>query len=98
MEWLGIHIPDDIKEELKASASPVNRSVEIALSIAKNLIQYCEERAIPFGFNIESVAIRKEEIDASHHLLNTISELLRAKGLRKSLPKEAILVNQPVVK
>ncbi len=95
MEWLGIHIPEDIKEELKASASPVNRSVEIAISIAKNLIQYCEERAIPFGFNIESVAIRKEEIDASHHLLNTISELLRAKGLRKTLPKEASLVNQP---
>jgi len=95
MEWLGIHIPEDIKEELKASASPVNRSVEIAISIAKNLIQYCEERAIPFGFNIESVAIRKEEIEASLHLLNTISELLRAKGMRKSLPKEATLVNQP---
>ena len=95
MEWLGIHIPDDIKEELKANASPVNRSVEIAISIAKNLIQYCEERAIPFGFNIESVAIRKEEIEASHHLLNTISGLLRAKGIRKTLPREATLVNQP---
>ena len=92
MEWLGIHIPDDIKEELKASPSPVNRSVEIAISIAENLIQFCEERAIPFGFNIESVAIRKEEIDASHHLLNTVSGLLRAKGLRKSaLPNEAAL-------
>ena len=95
MEWLGIHIPDDIKEELKASASPVNRSVEIAISIAKNLIQYCEERAIPFGFNIESVAIRKEEIEASHYLLTTISGLLRAKGLRKTLPPEVVLVNQP---
>lgn len=95
MEWLGIHIPDEIKEELKASESPVNRSVEIAISIAKNLIQYCEERAIPFGFNIESVAIRKEEIEASHHLLNTVSELLRAKGLRKSsLPNEAALVRR----
>ena len=83
MEWLGIHIPDDIKNELKASESPVNRSVEIAISIAKDLIQYCEEKSIPFGFNIESVAIRKEEIEASHHLLNTVSELLRAKGLRK---------------
>jgi len=96
MEWLGIHIPDDIKEELKASESPVNRSVEIALSIAKNLIQYCEERAIPFGFNIESVAIRKEEIEASHHLLNTISGLLRAKGLRKgTLNQEVTFVGPP---
>lgn len=95
MEWLGIHIPDDIKEELKASTSPVNRSVEIAISIAKDLIQFCEEKAIPFGFNIESVAIRKEEIEASHHLLNTVSELLRAKGLRQGVVKqEGALVNQ----
>lgn len=95
MEWLGIHIPEEIKEELKASVSPVNRSVEIAISIAKDLIDYCEEKGIPFGFNIESVAIRKEEIEASHLLLNTVSELLRARGLRQNLVKqEGALVNQ----
>jgi hypothetical protein len=80
---------------LKASVSPVNRSVEIAISIAKDLIDYCEEKGIPFGFNIESVAIRKEEIEASHLLLNTVSELLRARGLRQNLVKqEGALVNQ----
>lgn len=95
MEWLGIHIPDDIKEELIASDSPVNRSVEIAISIAKNLIQYCQERDIPFGFNIESVAIRKEEIEASHYLLNTVSSLLKEKGLRTGvMANETTLVNQ----
>lgn len=82
MEWLGIHIPDDVKEELKASTSPVARSVEMAVAIAKDLIQYCREKSIPFGFNIESVAIRKEEIDASLELLNTVRELLTANGLR----------------
>jgi len=60
MEWLGIHIPDDIKAELQVSANPVARSVEIAVAIAKDLIQYCQARSIPFGFNIESVAIRKK--------------------------------------
>jgi hypothetical protein len=82
MEWLGIHIPDDIKEELQTSASPVVRSVELATAIAKDLIAYCQQRSIPFGFNIESVAIRKEEIDASVELLNTVSNLLKASGLR----------------
>lgn len=97
MEWLGIHIPDDIKNELKASESPVNRSVEIAISIAKDLIQYCEEKSIPFGFNIESVAIRKEEIEASHYLLNTVSELLKAKGLRKkAVNGQATMINQRI--
>lgn len=82
MEWLGIHVPEDIKEELKVCSSPVIRSVEIAIAIAKDLIQYCQERSIPFGFNIESVATRKEEVDASLELLNTIAEMLKRNGLR----------------
>ena len=85
MEWLGIHVPDDIKAELTASANHIERSKEIAVSIAKDLIQYCQEKSIPFGFNIESVAIRKEEVEASLELLNTVRELLKAKGLRKEL-------------
>jgi hypothetical protein len=89
MEWLGIHIPEDIKEELKVSSNPVSRSVEIAIAIAKDLIQYCQEKSIPFGFNIESVAIRKEEIDASLELINTVSELLKINGLRSEIKKHS---------
>jgi len=88
MEWLGIHIPDDIKAELEASENPVKRSVEIAVAIAKDLIQFCLARSIPFGFNIESVAIRKEEIDASLGLLSTVRELLRINGLREEVMQE----------
>ena len=90
MEWLGIHIPDDVKEDLKTSANTVARSVEIALSIAKELIQYCTEKSIPFGFNIESVAVRKEEIEASLYLVNTVSEMLQEKGLRKVVAGEIV--------
>jgi hypothetical protein len=90
MEWLGIHIPENIKGELTVSANPVVRSVEIAVAIAKDLIQYCQERAIPFGFNIESVATRKEEVDGSLELLNTVRELLKASGLRDEVRKEGI--------
>lgn len=82
MEWLGIHVPEDIKEELKVCDNPAGRSVEIATNIAKDLIHYCQERAIPFGFNIESVAVRKEEVDASLELLETVSALLKVNGLR----------------
>ena len=82
MEWLGIHVPEDIKQELKVCSNPAGRSVEIATEIAKDLIQYCQERAIPFGFNIESVAVRKEEVDASLELLETVNRLLKVNGLR----------------
>lgn len=88
MEWLGIHIPNDIKEELTASASPVERSVALAIAIAKDLIQYCLQRSIPFGFNIESVAVRKEEVDASLELVNTIGGLLKANGLRAEAKRQ----------
>jgi hypothetical protein len=89
MEWLGIHIPHDIKEELKVSTNPVTRSVEIAIDIAKDLIQYCQGKSIPFGFNIESVAIRKEEIDASLELINTVGQLLKVSGLRSEVKTHA---------
>ena len=85
MEWLGIHIPDDIREGLKLCDDPVSHSVELATAIARDLIQYCQERSIPFGFNIESVAIRRVEIDASLELLNTVSQLLKTNGLRNGV-------------
>jgi hypothetical protein len=86
MEWLGIHLPDDIKAELMSVPNPVGRSVEIAVNIARDLIDYCVKHEIPFGFNIESVAIRKEEVEASIELLNTVRGLLVAKGMRVDAP------------
>lgn len=90
MEWLGIHVPDDIKRDLQTCENPAARSVEIAVATAKELISYCQENSIPFGFNIESVATRKNEVDASLELLSTIGELLKAKGLRSDKQKIAV--------
>jgi hypothetical protein len=84
MEWLGIHVPDDIKRDLETCENPASRSVEIAVATAKELIAYCNENSIPFGFNIESVATRKNEVDASLELLNIIGGLLKAEGLRNT--------------
>jgi hypothetical protein len=85
MEWLGIHIPEEIKEDLKTCQNAALRSKELAVEIARELIQYCSERSIPFGFNIESVATRKEEVEASLALLSTIGGMLTATGLRKKI-------------
>ncbi len=96
MEWLGIHIPEEIKEELKSSQNAAARSKELAVDIARELIEYCRGRSIPFGFNVESVATRKEEVEASLELLSTIGGMLTAIGLRK--PKDKIglhLVEKP---
>jgi hypothetical protein len=82
MEWLGINIPEVLKEELLASENILEKSVELCLNIANELSQYCLERKVPFGFNIESVAIRKDEIDASIFLVNQIGEMLKRQGVR----------------
>jgi 5,10-methylenetetrahydrofolate reductase len=84
MEWLGIHVPDELKEDLKKSDDILEKSVKICLDIASELTIYCMERSIPFGFNIESVAIRKAEIEASIYLANEIGQMLHDKGVRKS--------------
>lgn len=91
MEWLGIHIPEEIKAELKVCPSPVTRSVELATEIAKDLTQYCQDYGIPFGFNIESVATRKEEVDASLELLSTVGEILKTNGLRTVSARQVMM-------
>jgi hypothetical protein len=82
MEWLGIHIPEELKEEFRNSENILERSVEVCINIAEELIEYCIEKGVPFGFNIESVAIRKDEIEASIAIVNTIGEMLKVKGVR----------------
>ncbi len=83
MEWLGIHIPADLKEEFKNAENMLEKSVNVCLNIASELTDFCAGRSIPFGFNIESVAIRKDEIEASIHMVNEVAEMLCKKGVRK---------------
>lgn len=83
MEWLGIDVPEELKEDLKRSDNILEKSVKVCLDIASELTTFCMAHAIPFGFNIESVAIRKEEIEASVHMANEIGQMLKGKGVRK---------------
>ena len=47
---------------------------------ATDLIAYCRGLGIPFGFNVESVSIRRDEIDASIGLAADLGKLLRRYG------------------
>ena len=81
MQWLGIAVPDWIQNELLFSGnSMLEKSIAICKSIAEDLIRFCREKNLPFGFNIESVSIRKEEIEASVKLFESISGLLQESG------------------
>lgn len=84
MEWLGIHVPEELKVALQASEDILEKSVSLCLDIASTLTTFCIEHSIPFGFNIESVAIRKAEIEASIDLATRVGQMLKEKGIRKS--------------
>lgn len=91
MEWLGIHVPKELKEDLKQSDNILEKSVKICLDIAAELTELCIELSIPFGFNIESVAIRKDEIEASVSMANDIGQMLKDNGLRNKSQVSGVL-------
>ncbi|HTF82313.1 MAG TPA: hypothetical protein VL947_11320 [Cytophagales bacterium] len=76
MEWLGIHFSEDYKARLEVSSAMLEDSVDICLSTAEQLAAYCLTESIPFGFNIESVSLRKDEIEASIALLKQVQQVL----------------------
>jgi hypothetical protein len=82
LDWLGIDVPDWLAKELANSQDILSKSVDLCIKIAKEIIDYCHAKNIPFGLNIESVSIRKEEIEASAMLLNSVVDILIGKGLR----------------
>ncbi len=76
LEWLGIDIPKWLKNDLYHSEDILSKSVESCKHISSDLKDYCDEKKIPYGFNIESVAIRKEEIEASIDLLKYVKTMM----------------------
>lgn len=75
-KWLGIDIQRWLENELKVSPDILNASIGICKYIANDLIGFAKEKNMPIGFNIESVAIRKAEIDASIELVKSIKKMM----------------------
>ncbi len=72
MKWLGISIPRWLENELKHTSDILQKSVDISEQNWLELKDFADENGIPIGCNIESVAIRKVEVDASIELLQRI--------------------------
>jgi hypothetical protein len=76
LKWLGIAVPRWMENELLDARDTLEKSVRLAESVADDVLAFAHERQIPVGVNVESVSIRKEEIDAATELF---------KGLRARL-------------
>lgn len=77
MKWLGISFPRWLENELRHSQNITAKSVDLAEAIFADLSQFATEKKIPIGVNVESVSIRKDEIDASCELFDRLSNRLR---------------------
>lgn len=73
MKWLGISIPKWLENELVHSADILQKSVNYSEQIWVELKNFADEKGIPIGCNIESVAVRKAEVEASIELLRRVS-------------------------
>ena len=77
MKWLGINIPNYLEQDLKHSGDILEASVKLSRDIFEELYIFGKKRGIPVGCNIESVAIRKAEIDASVELLQEVKKIIK---------------------
>lgn len=68
LQWLGVDVPRWIENDLRHAADPLEASYEHAVAIAAELIAFCRALGVPFGLNVESVSIRRVEIEASVRL------------------------------
>ena len=77
LRWLGVDVPRWIENDLRHATNPLAASMEHAAATAVELIDFCRRLGVPFGLNIESVSIRREEIDAAVELAEQLSAHLR---------------------
>lgn len=77
MKWLGIHIPKWLENELIHSHDILQKSVDLSEQNWLELKNFADEKGIPIGCNIESVAIRKVEVEASIELLKRVGQKRR---------------------
>lgn len=76
MKWLGISFPRWLENELRHSADTLARSIDLCESVFADVQDYAREKRLPIGINVESVSIRKAEVEASVELYRRLSSRL----------------------
>ncbi|GAA1363764.1 methylenetetrahydrofolate reductase [Catellatospora chokoriensis] len=76
LHWLGVNVPRWLENALRYSDDPLTESYQQCLVTARELAAFCRRLGVPFGFNVESVSIRKVEIEASVELAREVRDLL----------------------
>lgn len=73
MKWLGISFPRWLENELRYSEDTLARSVDLCEREFDDIQQFAREKRLPIGINVESISIRKSEVEASVELYKRLS-------------------------
>jgi hypothetical protein len=78
LQWLGVDVPRWVVNDLRHAEDALSASLEHAEATALELMSFCRRLGVPFGINVESVSIRRLEIEASVRLAERLrGELAR---------------------
>jgi len=77
MKWLGISFPRWLENELRHSSDTLERSIDLCDNVFADVLGYAREKQLPIGINVESISIRKSEIEASVELFRRLSARLK---------------------
>jgi hypothetical protein len=76
MKWLGISFPRWLENELRHSPDTLERSIDLCETVFADVQDYAREKRLPIGINVESVSIRRSEIEASVELYRRLNDRL----------------------
>ncbi|MFW5802215.1 MAG: methylenetetrahydrofolate reductase, partial [Spirochaeta sp.] len=75
IKWLGIEVPRWMENDIRRNRDILDYSLQQCREIFLTIQDFCRDKGIPIGVNIESVAVHRDEVLASFELARTIGEL-----------------------
>ena len=76
LRWLGVNIPTETEQVIFSADSPVDKSIEVCCSNLRRILDAIGHQKAALGINVESVSIKKAEIDASVDLFYELKAIL----------------------
>ena len=76
LRWLGISVPRWLENELLHAGDILEKSIELSISGFEKLFDFANEKGITLGCNIESVSLRKAEIEASVEMVHRVAKIM----------------------
>lgn len=76
LQWLGVGVPESVQQAILSSPTPIDASIGACAESLRAVLESGVGSRVPLGINVESVSIRREEIDASIALFSKLQEIV----------------------